>query len=284
MSSFGLAGRFDNLPTSPTVDTDATSYAAVLGTGSKASWQSIGSAIGFDGVFIWIAVYKTGVSATDTSAVLDLGIDTAGGSSYSVLLPDLLVGCADDHNAGVGRGGGRMYAFPVDVPSGSTLAIRGQTVRGSAQAASVVVRIVGNVTGTPYAGTTVTAMGITAQKGTTVSAGSGTTWSSWTTIVASTAADYQALVLGMQGSPSTPTAFLRAAYQVQIATGAAASEVQIGPTFDFFPHPEETSSGPYPISPIYKFIASGTRLSARARATAGSNQTCEVALYGISPT
>ena len=282
MSSFGLATYADNLPTNPTIDTDATIYTTILGTGSKAAYQQVLPAVGAAMVGLWLTVYKTGASATDTSAVLDIATDPAGGTAYAVVIADVLVGNADDHNAGVGRGGGRMYFFPIDIPSGATVAVRGQTIRGTAQNASIIVRVAGGVTGTPYGAATFTTLGVTTVNGTTVAAGSGVTWSAWTTIVASTAADYQSLVLGIQGQPGTQTAFLRAAYQVQVGTGAAASEVQIGPTFDWFPHPEETSSGPFPITPIYRFIAAGTRLSVRSRATAGSHQSLDVALYAGS--
>lgn len=277
--TFGFTNYPENVSNGPTsVDMNYPSYASILGTGAKSSWSEVISdaavTTACHGVYVEIA--KTATGATDTSAVLDIGTDPAGGTSYSAVISNLLVGFADDPNANVGNGGVQQYFVPLEIPSGAAVAIRGQTNGGAALSASVRVSLWGAATG-PYSGATCTTYGISGTNGTAVTPGNDSTWGSWTSIGGTTAADLQAISLGVQFGSATVN---RNAYQLQIGVGSAA----ISNIYDVKGSTTETIHGPRPVMPTYVYVASGAQLQVRARGVSGSIDTLYVALYGVSAT
>lgn len=278
--TFGLSIWPDNLPAACTVDTAATSYSAIFATGAKASWVEVISDanVTADCYGVYVEVQKTATSATDTSCILDIGVDAAGGTSYTALVSNLLCGYADDWNAGVGRGGARRYFVPVKITSGSAVAIRGRTVEGSNQDGSIKVQLLGGATGTPYGGASVETLGVTesTSKGTSVTPGAATTWGSWTNIGSTLSANAQAFVVGVQ--PAGATVVNRCAYQLQIGVSSSA----ISQTFTLQGTTEECVDGPFPVMPAYYYVASGSQMQVRMRGTSGSTQAFDVALYAVS--
>lgn len=277
--TFGFSIWPDNVSNGPTsVDMNYPSYANVLGTGAKSSWQEVISdaAVTTTCHGVFVEVSKTATGGANTAAVLDIGVDTAGGTSYSTVISDLLVGFADDPNANTGNGGVQQYFIPLEIPSGSAVAIRGQTNGGAALSASVRVSLFGAATG-PFSGATCTTYGISGTNGTAVTPGNDSTWGSWTSIGSTTAADLQAISLGVQFGSSTVN---RNAYQLQIGVSSAA----ISPIYDVKGSTTETIHGPRPVIPTYYYVASGAQLQVRARGVSGSIDTLYVALYGVSAT
>ncbi len=279
--TFGMSIFPDNVGSPVSVDMAFPSYTAILKTGSKSAWQQViaAAAVTADCRWLYVEINKTCVSATDTSAVLDIGVDPAGGTSYSVLVADLLAGHADDPNANVGGGGYVSYAIPIKITSGSSVAIRGQTVRGADADASVRVMLLGGATGTPFAGATVYTFGISGTGGTSITPGSGASWGSWTNIGSATAADIQAIVLGVQ--PVAGTTIVRESYQIEIGVSSAS----IGPIYDCHMVSVECMSTPRPDTPTYHFVASGAQLQVRSRASSDATpDAIRIALYGVSAT
>ena len=93
--------------------------------GSKSAWQSLATSSVINteiyAMLLWVhAHYNSGATRP---LVIDLGIDPAGGTSYTVLLPDLIVGNADS----VWTRGGHLFSFPIFIPAGASLGIRGQS-------------------------------------------------------------------------------------------------------------------------------------------------------------
>ena len=256
------------------VDMAYPSYAAVLGTGAKAAWQNVLAALTADCYGIFVQVAKTAVSATDTSAVLDVGSDPAGGSSYTAVLSDFLCGFADDSNANTGNGGMQSILVPVKITSGSTIAIRGQTVRASAQAASVRVAAYLATTGPLPGTTTCTTYGVSGTTGTTVTPGAAA-WGSWTNIGGTLAANAQAIAISVQPSSAT---VLRDAFRLEIGVASAA----ISGEYVVKHSTTETCQGPSPTVAAYFYVASGTQLQVRARSTGSSGDTLKVALHVIN--
>lgn len=267
---FGFSGWVSN-NADTSVDMAYPSYTNILGTGSKSSWQNVLGALSADAYGLFVQVAKTATSATDTSAVLDIGVDTAGGSSYTAKVSDLLVGFADDTNANNGNGGMQQYLLPIKIASGSTVAIRGQTVRGAAQSASVRVAAYLASSG-PLPGTSnCTTYGVSGTTGTSVTPGNGA-WGSWTNIGSTLAANTQAIVLGVQCAGATVS---RDAFRLEIGVSSAA----ISGEYVFKTSTTETAHGPSPAIPTYYYVASGTQLQVRARSTGSSGDTLRVALY-----
>lgn len=73
------------------------------------------------GVLILINNFST--SATTRNVMVDIGVDSAGGTAYSVKIPTLLGGHASPYYS-AGIGGGIYYYFPLYIKAGSSIAAR----------------------------------------------------------------------------------------------------------------------------------------------------------------
>lgn len=103
------------------------SYATVLGT------PLVDPAYAIE-----IIVREIGVSGQDTSSLTTIGIDRAGGSSYSDFINHLLTGNA----SGVGGGSlGIKYRFPLFIPAGATLGAKGSINNATVGTQLVQVRL-----------------------------------------------------------------------------------------------------------------------------------------------
>ena len=94
-------------------------------SGSKSAWQSLAtsSVINTDIYSMLLRIHSHFTSGATRPLVIDVGIDLAGGTSYTVLIPDLIVGNAGNFYS---RGGHR-FSFPIHIPAGASLGIRGQS-------------------------------------------------------------------------------------------------------------------------------------------------------------
>jgi hypothetical protein len=174
-----------------------------------------------------------------------------------------------------------FYEIPIQVPSGSTIRGKLRSNTGSATCDVAVVGMAGNST-TPPGFTTFTSLNSdpanTRPSATDVPLdddGSG----GWTTLVASAAATYGALIACIGGNG---TNFGTAqALTVMLATGAAASEAE------FFRFVQAAGTGVITfnrgMSPIIRrSIASASRISAQVRAAVPGTDNARISLYGLS--
>lgn len=104
---------------------------------TKGSWVQLAASAGFDVYLVGVTTRDMTSNGVDTSALLDIGIDTAGGSSYTAVIPNILVGHsnADD---------GRTVWFPIYIPAGSSVGARMQCIVGS-QTGRVGVQMLGGI-------------------------------------------------------------------------------------------------------------------------------------------
>lgn len=63
------------------------------------------------------------------NTLVNIGVDTAGGTSYSTRIPDLMAGSASPH---AGSGMGIWYYFPLYIPSGSSIGIQAGSTQATA--------------------------------------------------------------------------------------------------------------------------------------------------------
>lgn len=154
------------------------SYAQVLTSGN----------VSFDVFAIQININSNAVSAAARDTIIDIGVDPAGGTSYSVLIPDLLASCASSYIGALGSG--INYWFPVWIKSGSTVAARASVNNATVGTCKVWMRIWGKPSDHRQVrvGTKVKSYGITAGSSTGTSVTAGTTsegsWTSLGTIAA----------------------------------------------------------------------------------------------------
>lgn len=86
-----------------------------------------------------IGVWAIANAVTARRAHIDVGIDPAGGSSYTPIIENLLCG-----QAGTFAQGGAYFHFPIRIPSGSSVAVRHQN-----SSVSISARVAGWFFGKP---------------------------------------------------------------------------------------------------------------------------------------
>lgn len=81
-----------------------TSVAAAGSTHTMGSWVQLlsGASVTDDLYGLLININSAYTAATNRAALLDIGVDDAGGTSYRVVIPYLMAGNAADFNIGSG--------------------------------------------------------------------------------------------------------------------------------------------------------------------------------------
>lgn len=157
----------------------AGAYGATItpGNNSKGSYVQIFSALAEDCYGIRININSNFVTTAARDTIVDIGVDLAGGTSYTVQIPDLLGSCAGGLLPAAGTETfGITYYFPLFIPAGATIG-----ARGSVNNATVgTFRVWAQVFGKPRrpdlvkVGQKVLAYGITAGSSTGTAVTSGT--------------------------------------------------------------------------------------------------------------
>lgn len=131
-----------------TYDNWGTNPASTIGTSvvpgasnSEGSWTQIASSanISADCYWIYIQVHSGATSAAAKNHLLDIGVDPAGGTSYSAIISNLDVGAAPS----LAQAGNREFVFPFFIKSGSSVAVRIQGSNATAGTVRVAARFYG---------------------------------------------------------------------------------------------------------------------------------------------
>lgn len=122
-----------------------SSTGQILTAGSanvKGSWVQIASSanIAYDAYSLSLMPSNGFVSAGIRDILVDIGIDLAGGTSYTVALADLICG-----NAQYGQRAGKPFTFPLFIPSGASVGARMQCSTAS-ETMSILARFLGQPT------------------------------------------------------------------------------------------------------------------------------------------
>jgi hypothetical protein len=80
-----------------------------------------GSSITVDVLGLWVNLNSVGVNGTARQTSVDILYDAAGGTSWSVLVPNLLVGSPGTWQ----QNGGVFFYFPIYIMAGTSIGIRG---------------------------------------------------------------------------------------------------------------------------------------------------------------
>lgn len=242
---------------------------ALIGTGTSAS-----------AYLIEISISNTSATGVDTSGLLDIMYDPAGGTSWNVLIPNLLCGFRATNGATIASA--LPYVFPLYIPRGSSIGARWQTSVASpavGQRPRVSVTLYGGPSAPGFwYGTKVTDYGTNtaASAGVDLNPGSTGTYSAWTAIGGTTTGNIGFLTLGVQGSAATHTADV---YHIQYgfsSTQIPGAQVRLGYTtaeiMAQYPH----HGG------VYHDVPNGTQLQARATGSDATSEDPSVILYGVS--
>lgn len=130
---------------------DGTRPAAARGTsvtpgnntyGSYASLIA-GASVTDDIFEIWININSVQVTNTAKDCLVTIGVDPAGGTSFSDKISHLLGSCAGPFNASVSGAGGVWYRFPLFIKAGSSIGAKASVNNATVGTASIHVILFG---------------------------------------------------------------------------------------------------------------------------------------------
>ncbi len=252
----------------------------VTGSGTantKGSWTQILPALTFDAFYIYITALNTVASATDTSLLLDVGIDPAGGTSYIVVVPNILFGFSFDVDQMR-----QDFAIPVYMPTGSTVAARIQSVITS-ETTDVAFQVVGGIpSDNPFP-----PVGLIVDYGTNTSDSGGVagsnadanTKSAWVEITPATTHPHRGIGFAKQGNTD---AMSSSNWFADIGIGSAGSEVVLIGDLYWKTTTSEKVGGSFPPGGLVAAqVPEGSRLAVRTQTEdTNVNSAIDVALYG----
>ncbi|TXH41018.1 MAG: hypothetical protein E6Q97_38440 [Desulfurellales bacterium] len=272
-------GDFDLIISSHGSTRPAATFGASVtpGNNTKGAWAQLLTATSDAAYGIMVNINSIAATATAKDAIIDIGIDPAGGTTYAVLLPDLLGSCASPYNVG----GGVRYYFPVYVPAGATVAARASVNNATVGTARVNVSLFCRPRRPELLkfGHSVQALGITAgtSSGTTITAGT-TAEGAWTS-VGTLSNDAWWFQVGYGINDTTMTA---AALHVDVAADNAGKRILIANSLVITTAAEQLSKL-LPDNPVAQpAVASGTTIYARAQSSAAVDSANSVAVYAVT--
>jgi len=109
----------------------------------KGAWTQMFSAatVANDVHGFYLYVGSASTSAASKPMIFDIGIDPAGGTSYTAIITDFIVGGP----SGTTSQGIRQHFFPMFIKAGSSVAVRSQTANATAGTMRVAMRLYGNL-------------------------------------------------------------------------------------------------------------------------------------------
>lgn len=246
------------------------------GAGAKGSWVQVftGAQVSTEIFGLLIFINNNSTSATTRNALVDIGIDPAGGTAYSVLIPDLVGGHAAPTNVG-----GIYYYFPIYIPKGATVAVRAAgTV---ATAFNVALRCYGKPRrpDAVICGTKVSAFGATlaSATGTTVAPGT-TAEGAWTQLGSATAHSIFWWQCGMTCVDTTMTAN---AHTMDVAVGdATTKDIVLADALSVFTAAEQSTMLPAVIQ-AYDRTPAGQLVYGRIQCSGTADSAISMVAYGL---
>lgn len=107
----------------------------------EGSWTQIasGANIAQDCYWLYVQTHSGATSGQAKNQLLDIGVDPAGGSSYTAVISNLQIGSSPT----LTQAGNREYVFPLFIKAGSSVAVRVQGSNATAGTVRVAARFYG---------------------------------------------------------------------------------------------------------------------------------------------
>ena len=137
----GYAFTYDNWGASPSA---APGTAVTPGaTNAEGAWTAVASSANIAQDCYWISLNVSGgtTSGAAKNHLLDIGVDPAGGTSYSAIISNVACGGTAALGAGL-----RCFRFPFFIKSGSSVAVRVQGSNATAGTVRVCAKFYGQPT------------------------------------------------------------------------------------------------------------------------------------------
>lgn len=135
-----------------TYDNWGTNPAATIGTSvtpgasnTLGSWAQLASAanIAEDVAGFYLQIHTGATSAASKPQLLDIGIDPAGGTSYTPIISDFQIGASPS----LAQAGAREHYFPLHIPAGASVAARIRGANATAGTVRIAARFYGRRSG-----------------------------------------------------------------------------------------------------------------------------------------
>lgn len=126
----GYAFTYDNWGTNPA---SVPSTSVVPGASNvEGAWTQVASSanIAHDCYWLYLRVSDNATASNAKNQIIDIGVDPAGGTSYTAVISDLVCGMASGATTG-----SKHFCFPIFIKAGSSVAVR---IQGSNATAGTV--------------------------------------------------------------------------------------------------------------------------------------------------
>ena len=255
--------------------------AVTPGNNTKGAYATLISAANFanDAYGILIHINSGATSAAARDMLIDIGTDPAGGTTFGVVIPDLLGSAAGTAIVG----GGIWYYFPLFIKAGSTLGARASVNNATVGTVRVNAIVYGRPRRPEYvkAGQKVTAYGITAgtSSGTAVTSGT-TSDGTWTALATAIAERNWWWQVGVGVNNGTITAVN---YTADLAAGDATNKDMLIEDHTYYGDTAENwSCSPVNIMSGENAVASGVNVYGRLQCSGTAITGLSMAAYGMS--
>jgi hypothetical protein len=268
----------DNLAATPSI-TPGTAVTSGGSANTDGTAATLLSALAHDCEYLSISLLANSGSNTNRSALLDVLVDPAGGTSWSELISDLL--CGYSGLVAVGStpfGPSYQYDFPLWIPAGASIGAQVRCATASIAQQVVIRAFGGNQNPGSWACgqkvTTVGTMSAATSQGQAHTSGNTGAFSSWTSLGSTLASECLAWQTSAQGDGTNT--MNSAAYTFEFGYGST----RIGPRRL---HMTGTSEGvcAWPTGVAFNKIAAGTQLQVRGTCS-GTAESIDVAAYVVS--
>lgn len=267
----------DNITGTPVHGLPGTAVATGSANADGAT-ANILSALAADVHYLVIAITDTNQSAEDSSALVDIMVDRAGGTSYSSFIDDLVCGHGSSGSGGTATPS-HMYHFPIWIPAGASFGARMRRTGATAGSARLAIWAYGRPTNPDawWCGQGVEGVGVVAatSKGTAHTPGDSGTFSAFATI-GTTVQRFGAVQLGMQSGQAVQTTL---SYHWQL--GISGAQIPGTPTVYSSLGSGEQQNRLGPNTPIWCDIPAGSTIQTRATCSGTPAQAHNVAAYGV---
>ena len=171
---------------------------------AEGSWTQVASSanMAYDSCLMYIAIGGGAFSGVAKNHLLDIGVDPAGGTSYTAVISNIVCGQSQEVKTGFDE-----FVFPLFIKSGSAVAVRVQGSHATAGTVRVVADFFGRPTNpemVPCGSYSETIGSITNSNGQSITPANGAE-GSWTSL-GTTAKDLWHWQIGVQVDNSTITA------------------------------------------------------------------------------
>lgn len=251
---------------------------------AKGSTTSVLSALTHDVQFIRVGIGDINLTNANGSALVDLMIDYAGGTSWSStpLVPNLMAGYTDNPDSIFTiKTGWCWFAIPVFVPAGASIGVRGQVAHTSTLDGECIIEVYGGNSnpGSAWCASAFEQLGINTgdSGGASITPGASNSFGSWTNVGSTLSNPCKALICMTSGegdSVFTSGKYYEAQFGI--------NNISIGPSLIFTFNTAEYVEAFTPRSfTLCRSLPAGTQLQCRMRCHTISPENVDVGALAL---